>query len=66
MLYLILDDFKLIQYINLKAFSIVSNMAIQRQQIMDENVKQRIANLTDSITYQVIHTPPEVCLSVTN
>ena len=37
---------------SLKAFSVVFDVAIQRAK-EDEDVDERVANLTDSITYQV-------------
>ena len=54
-LYFILNDLNKINpmyQFSLKAFSVVFDVAIQRA-VMDENVEQRVRNLTDSITYQV-------------
>ena len=54
-LYFILNDLNKINpmyQFSLKAFSVVFDCAIQRA-IQDDNVEQRVANLTDSITYQV-------------
>ena len=54
-LYFILNDLNKINpmyQFSLKAFSVVFDVAIQKAK-MDEDVDERVANLTDSITYQV-------------
>ena len=54
-LYFILNDLNkinLMYQFSLKAFSVVFDTAIQRA-IVDENVNQRVLNLTESITFQV-------------
>ena len=54
-LYFILNDLNKINpmyQFSLKAFSVVFDVAIQKAK-MDDDVDERVANLTDSITYQV-------------